>query len=457
MRIKFVGFRKWGIWILASALFLVNACSGAPTPTQVPTVTPGPQPAATVAEETETPAVPLDPNAVSFMVFGDDAEKKAYDALVGAFKAKYPNIPVALIYVPNQFAYRDQVSQDFALGQPYDVLILNNRRYGFYGLRKLLVPLDAYLAQSSVVHEVDFLPGTIDAFRLNGVLNCIPQNASSLVVYYNKALFDQDKVAYPHDGWTWDDLLADAKALTHDTNGDGKNDQFGLGTEADLLRMAPFIWQNGGEIVNSETKPTKLALDSPAALAAIQWVVDLQTKYHVVPSPEDEVLESFESRFVSGKVAMFINQRRGVGTYRDNAKFDWDVAPLPQNKRAAGVLQSDAYCIPIASNHKANAWKLVEFASSVEGQTILAASGRNMPSLRAVAQSEAFLQPGQKPEHAQVFIDTLSVARSFPVLLNWPQIEEIAGEEMERAFHGTVSLNQVLPRAVERTTILFPK
>lgn len=450
-----MNFRLCMVVVWVGALCLVSACSSSPTP--VAQNTPVAEPSATVEQGTPGASATLDPNAVTFMVFGDDAEKKAYDALVEAFENKYPAIPVALIYVPNQFAYRDQVAQDFALGQPYDVVILNNRRYGFYGLRKMLEPLGPYLDKSSVVREADFFPEALAPFRLNGVLNCIPQNASNLVVYWNKDLFDQAGVAYPKAEWTWDEFLKTAQALTRDTNGDGKIDQFGLGTEADLLRLAPFIWQNGGEIVNNESKPTQLTIDSAASQEAIRWVVDLQVKHHVVPSPEDEIVESFETRFMDGKIAMFINQRRGVGMYRDNAKFNWDVAPLPRNKRAAGVLQADAYCIPIASNHKANAWKLVEFASSVEGQTILAASGRSMPSLRAVAQSDAFLQPGQKPEHAEVFVDTLSLARPFPVLLNWVQIEEIAGEQIERAFHGTVALDQVIPRAVERAGALFPK
>ena len=42
---------------------------------------------------------------------------------------------------------------------------------------------------------------------------CLPQNLSSLVVYYNRDLFDAAGVPYPEAGWTWDDFLAAAKAL----------------------------------------------------------------------------------------------------------------------------------------------------------------------------------------------------------------------------------------------------
>lgn len=444
--------------VLVILLFVSSACSATPAPLPAPTraVTPRPSPTDEI-EGTPTPFVTRAPGTVLFSVFGDAVEKKAYDALVAAFKTKNPDVSVETEYIPNQFAYRDRLEENFAIGSPPDVVLLNNRRYGFYGLRRLLEPLGPYLEKSAVVHEAEFFPEALAPFRINGQLTCIPQNASNLVVYFNKDLFNQANVPYPRDGWTWDDFLAAAKALTRDTNGDGKIDQYGLGTEGDLLRLAPFVWQNGGQIFDDEVNPTKLTLDSPASIEALHWVIDLQVKHHVVPDPQAEVIESFETRFINGSIAMFINQRRGVGMYRDNMKMDWDVAPLPRHKQAAGVLQADAYCIPIASANKQNAWKLIEFASSAEGQTILASSGRVMPSLRAVAESDAFLQPGQKPEHARIFIDTLPQTHAFPIVLNWAQIEEIAGEQIERAFHGTLALETILPRASERIETLLKK
>ena len=72
---------------------------------------------------------------------------------------------------------------------------------------------------------------------------CLPQNVSSLVVYYNRDLFEAAGVPLPTAGWTWDDMTAAAAALR-----DG--DQYGLGVEASIIRLAPFVWSNGGDIVD---------------------------------------------------------------------------------------------------------------------------------------------------------------------------------------------------------------
>ncbi len=85
----------------------------------------------------------------------------------------------------------------------------------------MLEPLGPYLDQSSLIREEDFYPETIAPFRWNGTLMCIPQNLSSLVVYYNKNLFDEAGLAYPSADWTWEGFLQTALALTKDTDGDG--------------------------------------------------------------------------------------------------------------------------------------------------------------------------------------------------------------------------------------------
>lgn len=38
-------------------------------------------------------------------------------------------------------------------------------------------------------------------------------------MYYNKDLFDQRHVPYPQNGWTWDDFLAAAQAVSDPESG----------------------------------------------------------------------------------------------------------------------------------------------------------------------------------------------------------------------------------------------
>jgi multiple sugar transport system substrate-binding protein len=203
------------------------------------------------------------------------AELAAYQSLVDAFADYELDIDVELIHIPDQSDYRRRLSTDFAAGTPADIVLLNYRRYAAYAARGVLEPLGPYLDTSEALSESDFYVEAITPFYWSGRLMCIPQNLSSLVVYYNRDLFRQSGVTEPSADWTWDDLLAAALALTHDTNGDGQAEQYGFGTTVSLQRVAPFIWQNGGELVYPPDNPRGLALDSPPAREAVQWFVDL--------------------------------------------------------------------------------------------------------------------------------------------------------------------------------------
>jgi multiple sugar transport system substrate-binding protein len=392
---------------------------------------------------------------ISFMVFGDPAELAAYQTLVDAFVEGYPDVPVELIQIPGQSDYRKRLTADLIAGTPADVLLINYRRYAAFANTGALEPLGPYLEKSNLIKESDFYPETINPYKWNGQLMCIPQNLSSLVVYYNKDLFDQAGVPYPAAGWTWEDFLSAAQSLTKDLDNDGITDQFGVGIEPSLIRLAPFVWQLDGEIVDDDAAPTSLLLNSSEALEAARFFFGLQTDFQVTPNHEEEASEDSESRFMNGRLGMFFNSRRGVPTYRESAKFDWDVAPLPQNQTQASILHADAYCLPSASKNKDAAWTFIEFANSVEGQTIVAATGRTVPSLISVANSPAFLDPNAKPANSQVFLDAIPFIRPLPIHPNWAEIEEVASEELARGFYGEVEVEQAMFNAIERTREYF--
>lgn len=390
---------------------------------------------------------------VTFAVFGDTAEYEAYEQLAAAFEEENPDIEIELGYVPSQGEYRQQLAAQFSAGTPPDVMLLNYRRFATFA--NGLEPLGEYLGKSDLIQATDFFTPTINAFQLDGQLYCIPQNISSLVVYYNKALFDAAGVPYPTADWTREEFLAAARALTQDTDGDGTVDQYGVGIEPSIFRLAPFVWQNGGDIVDDPAHPTRLTLDSPEALAAFHWLVDLQVKEQVVPDAAAESAEERETRFLNGRLAMLFESRRVVPTLRTIETFEWNVAPLPRGEQESGILHSDAFCMAEVTENKEAAWRFIEFANSVTGQTILAQSGRTVPSLIEVAESPAFLDPNQPPANSRVFLDTIPMLNQVPIMTTWVAIEETAGQEIERAFYGQASVEEAAATAVTTTQTYF--
>lgn len=405
---------------------------------------------------------------ISFAFWGDPAELKAYEAVVAAYEAAVPTVDVQINHVPGADDFYARLATTFAAGNPPDVFLINYRRYGQWAAAGALDPLGPRLRQSTVAQEEDYYPPPLDAFRFNSELMCVPQNISSLVVYYNRALFDAAGVPYPTPGWTWDQFLTAAKALTRDTNGDGVADQHGLGVENSLIRFTPFIWQAGGELVDDYDRPTRLTIDTPEARAGIQFFIDLNLVHKVVPTEAEVLAISDEDRFANGTTAMLLQSRRAVPTLREIQGFTWDVAPLPVGPAGpTGILHSDAYCLSAGSQNKEAAWSFIEFANGPQGQPIAAQTGRTVPSLIAVAESPAFLGPRggiatgtdldrfAPPASSRVYLDTIPQIRRVPSISTWPEVEDAFNNTLGRAFYGEVPVADAIALAQARAEDAF--
>lgn len=403
---------------------------------------PGALPAAENARQT---------TKVTFMVAGGPPEQAAFKSVIEGFQAtnlqvNHAAVQVELIEVPSTRDFLTRLTADMAAGAPPDLFLLNYRQMTQFYNRDALEALGPRLAASTNLNEAEFYPIALDGFRnRQGSLVCLPQNISSQVVYYNKDLFDELGVAYPPQEWTWAEFRQLALKLTvSDQNGDSYPDRYGLGLEPTLIRMAPFIWQNGGDLVDNPVLPTRLTLDQPAAREALEFILNLGRQDGVVPNYTAEVIASHPDRFLAGNIAMYVDSRVFVPTLRQTVKFNWDVAPLPQGQEAVNVLHSDGYCLAAASKVKDAAWAFVGYALGAEGQTRASRLGRTVPSLQSVAESAAFLDPTQPPATAKVWLANLSILRVLPKLENWPTIERVAGTELEQAYLGHQAVDDVI-------------
>ncbi|NJP34040.1 ABC transporter substrate-binding protein [Micromonospora thermarum] len=405
---------------------------------------------------------------VQLLVFGAPEELAAYRTLTEAYEKARPGTDVQLVEASDRKDLLARLATSVAGGAPPDLFLMNYRFYGQFAAKNVVEPLDERIAGSDAIDPADYYPVAMDAFTWGGKQLCLPQNVSSLAVYYNRTLFTKYGVPEPKAGWTWNDMVGTAIAMTRDSRGvvvKGTESEgaaarpavHGLGIEPSIIRVAPFVWSAGGEIVDNPDKPTRLTLDTPVAREALKNLVDLRQAYGVVPTDEEVEAEDDESRFANGRLAMLMSSRRSTTTFRSITDFEWDVAPLPVYQKQVGVLHSDAYCMTRGGKRKDAAWRFLEFAISEEGQRIIAATGRTVPSHIGVSQSPAFLGPSQPPRSAKVFLDTIPTVRALPTVSTWPEIEDVTAGILENALYRGDKLDDVIRDLDQQTRPLFAR
>jgi len=405
-------------------------------------------------------------DAVQVLLFGDPEELVAYRELIDDFETS-SGTQVQLIEASDRADLIARLSTSIAGGAPPDVFLLNYRYYGQFAASGAIAPLDDLLAASDEMRADDFYEVAMDAFRWQGEQVCLPQNVSSLAVYYNRDLFERYGVPEPPDEWGWTDLIRTAAALTRDAGGskvvgtesEGTSavDVYGLGVEPSLIRLAPFVWSNGGEIVDDPARPTRLTLDTPAATEVLRNFLDLRQAYGVIPTDGEVEAMDDETRFANGQLAMVLSSRRATTTFRSIDDFDWDVAPLPTYGEQVGVLHSDAFCITAQSQRPDEAWEFIEHVLGEDGQRALVRTGRTVPSNIEVSRSAAFLDPGLPPLRSDVFLDAVDTVRPTPTISTWAEIEDVTESVLEDGLYLGLPVDEVARRLDADTREMFAR
>ncbi len=293
--------------------------------------------------------------AITLQLFGDAEELKVYGQLTDAYRKK-TGTKVTVVAVPDRDAHIQKLTTAFGAGRPPDAFLVNYRNFAPFAARKVIDPAGPRLDSSKQLKRDQFYDAPLEAFEYGRTLQCMPQNTSSLVVYFNRDLFRRAGVAEPREGWTMSDLKSH---LERSSSRDSCRIS-GTPWESSPPRSGPRRSYGPPEASwwTTTRNPSRFTLDTPTAEAGLR---DLLALADFGPSELEARAKPLDERFLTGELAMFMGSRAETPGFRTIKKFDWDVAPFPTGRERAGVLHSDAYCIAKGSRSDA-AWR---FASSL--------------------------------------------------------------------------------------------
>ncbi len=413
---------------------LLTACGGAQPPAaQAPAAqAPAAQPPAAAA-----------PTTISMMMWGDPAELDVWNQIVADFHAAKPDITVN-VEVSDWDSYWTKLKTLLSAGTPPDVFAMDAPLYLDYQSRDVLLNLQPYLDKNPDMLKGVY-PQTLEAYKTPAGLYGLPRDFQTIVLFYNKDMFDAAKVAYPTADWTYDDLRTAAKALTK-VGPDGKVTQFGF--YSDLWDMelvwSEAIWANGGEILNADH--TKTLIAEPNALKAWQLFHDMMFVDKSYPD-SNQVQEYGGDPFMAGVAAMTSIGHWAVPGYAE-ANFKWDVAPMPKGPAGpATSVNSAGFVIGKASKNPDAAFEFLKYVLSEPAQTRLAQLGFACPVLESVAQSDAFLKQATGIDE-KVFLDSLAFAHMKPVFKGYDEWSSAIGDGMATIWTGETELVPTLNESV---------
>lgn len=282
--------------------------------------------------------------------------------LVDDFNRSHPDIYVEAVYTGNYDQCLQKAITAAMGGTPPDVAVLLAIDLFTLLDLDLITDLDQFL----IAEDADFLANFYEAFlensRANGKTWGMPFQRSTPIFYYNKQHFREAGLDPDRPPQTWEELRNIARTLTkRDARGNVVRWGFADITE-DTWTMQAWILQACGIYCNESG--TEAYFDTPEVKEAMRFVYELANVDQVMPRFRS--YSAAAQDFVAGYVSMMINSTGSLTFVRNNATFEFGVAPLPSGKcRGVPTGGGNLYIFKnIPEENKKAAWEFVKWMTS---------------------------------------------------------------------------------------------
>ncbi|MDR6393606.1 ABC transporter substrate-binding protein [Herbaspirillum seropedicae] len=278
-----------------------------------------------------TPVLAANPVEISFYypVAVGGAVTKTIDSMVADFEKAHPDIKVKAIYAGTYQESIVKALTAFKGGTPPTLAVLLSTDLFTLIDENAILPIDS-LASSAEDKKwiAGFYKGFMENSQTEGKTWGIPFQRSTIVMYYNKALFKEAGLNPDKAPANWNEMVEAAKKLTK-RDAAGNVTQWGVkipSTGFGYWMFQAMTASNDTLLMNSAG--TKTYFDKPGAVQALQHWVDLTTKEKVMPAGSIE-WGTTPKDFLEQKAAMVWTTTGNLTNIRTNASFPFGVAMLP--------------------------------------------------------------------------------------------------------------------------------
>jgi multiple sugar transport system substrate-binding protein len=423
-------------WLLVLSLVLV-ACGGE----EEEEATPEPEAIEApeeVEEPTEEPAEePAEgPVTIRITTWAGVEEAAELQEILDEINAEVDHFQI--VHEPAPDDYYTKIQTALAGGTSADLIWLSQEWIAGMADQGALLDISDYLA-GDTVHPAaqldDYFPEVLKTAQFKGSTYGLPWIAQPVVMYYNRALFDEAGLDYPSLDWTWDDLTDAAAALTLDTDGDGGNDQWGF-TMNGWPPPQMFVWQAGGDVISPDLGSSPI--DTPEAIEGFQFYADMI--YDDVHTPPEAIIQEqgFGEMFKAGNIAMFMG---GAADDLDRVEgLDVGVVAVPAGPAGRPTFAWTASTVIAAESENPDiAYEALAMLTDGIHHWKIVAPRESMSTAEEIAAAEP-----RKADNAAAIAEAVPFMRAFTILPRHQEWDTIFwGDFMDPLFHGEGSAEEL--------------
>lgn len=375
-----------------------------------------------------------------------DAYTQSLNQIYQDFEKDHPGVKIEREVAPDQ--YVTKMVLDHAAHDQADVLMLDASSAALFINNHLVQNLRPQIQADPSFHLSDFYPNTLAIANRGEAVYAIPQDFTPIVVFYDKSKFRRYHVPLPNPNWNFNQFLKTAQALNHPPQ------SWGFIFSNWMPGWVPWLWNNGGDVMDLGTHQATGVLNSPANIQTFAFLNGLVNQSRVSPSPSAQNSLGIDL-FANGQGAMTISGHWSLVSYKQSPinpqtgrpGLDWQnlgVAPLPHNTPTAQtVIYESGYAESAQCRYPKLAWEFIKYMTSFKVQWIYNQSGIAVDARKDVAAARAST-PIEKE-----FLGLISHGRApyGSLIDNYSLVEPIGQSAMEAVMTNGVAPSKALKRA----------
>ncbi|MDF2474308.1 MAG: transporter, solute-binding protein [Anaerocolumna sp.] len=389
-------------------------------------------------EDTTVTNTPTEKTKITYLQFSaGETNAEVIKNMIAKFETDNPDIQVELQSLGYE-EYFTALATKMAGNSAPDCFELNMENFLTYAIRDSIEPLDSYFESTGATKEI-YSEGPIKAATYNGKLYAIPQSFSTVVLIYNKNLFDQAGISYPTDEWTWADEQAAAEKIR--TLGD---DIWGTFQPISYHELYKTVKTNGGSLVSDNGKT--FTVNSSENIETLQMMLNrVGGDNRVMPNAEDMAGRGDWDMFKAGNLGMIHTGIWAFTDYAQNIKdFEWDIAVEPGNKAKATHFFANVACVNKNSNNKEAAFRFINYMASNGDVVKMRLDAQwELPTISDEVIMAQYLEQTPPANRAAV-MKSLDYAAAPPALLKYSEVVDVINPMLEGAVIDNMSAEEVL-------------
>lgn len=378
-------------------------------------------------------------------------------SLVNKFEAENPDIKVNVTTV--EWPGYDQLTAQFAAGDPPDVVTIHQSVLGDYVSKNLLEPLNDMLAEDGISPE-SFTPASLTGVTRNGEIYGLPIDNWSQLWHIDLALFDEAGLlnddGTPILPTSVDELMAQAEQFKEATGKPYFTMPLANETALYTRDFYTYLMQQDSDFF---ANPTEINVETPEAEAVLEMYKTLYDNGYVT---KDLDYGASLNAFLAGEAGVHEGGTWVIGDYDAESKKDgtalnkggYTVYPYPQLFGGTRSQYADGHSLAVSKMNRSDEEEAAigKFLKFIYDNDYDWARTGHLPSVQAVLDSAEF----QALPHRETVLEVARIGTPLPGDVQRQfAIQDIIGQEMNAAMTGQKSTDDALKSMQDRINDLL--